>query len=128
MGTWGTLGDVSRRSPRRFRAPPRIQRSAQRPATSPTSPHVPRATLTPSTVTTPDARTTRGRSSMAAHDLLGELERRGVELAVDGDRLRYRPKDAVTPELRAAIVQHKSELLALIDEAEAEVRWRANVM
>ncbi len=65
---------------------------------------------------------------MAAQDLLTELVRRGVELAVDGTRLRYRPKDAVPPELRAAIVQHKGELLALLDDAEAEVRWRADVM
>ena len=65
---------------------------------------------------------------MAARDLLVELERRGVELAADGERLRYRPRDAVPPELRVAIVTHKQELLALLADEEAEVGWRAEAM
>jgi hypothetical protein len=65
---------------------------------------------------------------MAAQDLLAELGRRGVELAADGERLRYRPRDAVPPELRVAIVEHKHALLALLADEEAEVRWRADAM
>src|SRR5687767_384267 len=43
------------------------------------------------------------RSEMRPSELLAELSKRGVEVAVHGDRLRFRPQDAVTPELRAAL-------------------------
>lgn len=52
--------------------------------------------------------------SEAAPRLLATLLHRGVELAVVGDRLRYRPPDAVTNELRADLIRHKPELLSLI--------------
>lgn len=59
---------------------------------------------------------------MNAIDLLTELRRRGLELRPDGERLLYRPKGAVTPELAAAIRAHKPELLALLSqEAQAEL-------
>ena len=44
--------------------------------------------------------------------LLAELERRGVELRAVGDRLLYRPIEAIDPELRAALTMHKSAVLA----------------
>lgn len=44
-------------------------------------------------------------------DLLQRLHNAGVELKVDGDRLRYRcPAGALTPELRAALEELKPEL------------------
>ena len=48
---------------------------------------------------------------MTAAELIVELDRRGVELAADGDKLRYRPADAVDVELLAAIKEHKHSLL-----------------
>ncbi len=49
---------------------------------------------------------------MVARDLLRELERRGVRLAVDGGQLIARaPTGAVTPELAAQIKAQKDELL-----------------
>ena len=51
--------------------------------------------------------------SGSATTVLAELTRRGVELAVVGDRLRYRPVGAVTDELRVAMVACRQELLAL---------------
>ena len=65
---------------------------------------------------------------MAASELLAELKRRGVELAVAGAQLRYRPKDAVTPELRAAMVGCKADLLRLLADDDHQVRWRADAM
>ena len=63
---------------------------------------------------------------MTVRDLLAELDRRGVKLAAAGERLRYRPRDAVSPELRAAIIEHKPELLARVAEEEAEARSRVD--
>ncbi len=51
---------------------------------------------------------------MTACDLLAELQGRGIELAVAGDRLRFRPVSAVGPALRAALAEHKPELLRLL--------------
>ena len=45
-------------------------------------------------------------------ELLAELHRRGVELVAQGSRLRFRPVDAVSPELLARIRAHKVEILA----------------
>lgn len=50
----------------------------------------------------------------AVGELLAELSRRGVELVVHGDRLRYRPADAATPELAERLRIHKAELLAAL--------------
>ena len=65
---------------------------------------------------------------MGPTDVLAELKRRGVEVAVEGDRLRFRPQAAVTTDLRAALVQHKAELLTLIAGGEADVAWRIEAM
>ena len=52
---------------------------------------------------------------MKAIELLTELEQLGVQLLVDGKELVCRaPKGILTPELRALMVQHKSELLTLL--------------
>lgn len=54
---------------------------------------------------------------MNATDLLSELAGRGVELRVDGGRLRCRaPEGAVTDRLRARIAEAKPDLLALLGD------------
>ena len=48
-------------------------------------------------------------------ELMTELEIRGVVLTVWGDRIRVdAPAATVTPQLRAAIAEHKADLLALL--------------
>jgi hypothetical protein len=49
-----------------------------------------------------------------AQALLAALQALGIELRADGDRLRWRPREAVGPGLRHRIVQHKEALLALL--------------
>lgn len=48
---------------------------------------------------------------MDATTLLDTLRFRGVTLTARGDRLTYRPLDAVTPDLLAALREHKADLL-----------------
>lgn len=63
-----------------------------------------------------------------AIELLGDLRRRGLDLVRDGDKIKYRPRNALPPGLRAAMAEHKQELLALLAADDAEVRWRAEAM
>ena len=52
---------------------------------------------------------------MTAADLISDLKRRGVELRVTGDRLRWRaPRGAMTPELAESLRRCKSETIALL--------------
>ncbi len=46
--------------------------------------------------------------------LLIELTRRGIELRAHGDRLRFRPQSAMTPELVERVMVHKLALLAVL--------------
>jgi hypothetical protein len=55
---------------------------------------------------------------MSARTLLEELRERGVELVADGEQLLYRPRNIVTPELAAAIKEHKAEILRIVREDE----------
>lgn len=64
---------------------------------------------------------------MGASEVLAELTRRGIEIAVDGDRLRFRPQHAVTPDLRAALIEHKADLIRLLGPDD-EVAWRIDAM
>lgn len=48
--------------------------------------------------------------------LLNELTDRGIELQAHGDRLRYRPRSAVTSELAEQLRAHKPELLVILRE------------
>ena len=57
---------------------------------------------------------------MGAVELLSELRRRGLELQVRGDRLRYRPRSALTPDLAQRVQAHKVELLALLAATEVQ--------
>jgi len=49
---------------------------------------------------------------MTANDILSELTRRGVRLEVVGDRIRWRPKEAVPEELVEGLKRLKSEIIA----------------
>jgi hypothetical protein len=51
---------------------------------------------------------------MSAAALLTALRTRGVQLAADGDRLRWRPRKAVSLEEQEALVRHKAELLLIL--------------
>lgn len=46
--------------------------------------------------------------------LLAELRAAGIELRADGDRLRFKPRAAMTPDLAARVKGCKRELLALL--------------
>ena len=46
--------------------------------------------------------------------LMADLARLGIKLEADGDRLRYSPRSAVTPDLAKLMKAHKSELLAML--------------
>ena len=56
--------------------------------------------------------------SMTATEILVELERRGVELIAAGDRLRFRPREAVSRELVEALARHKAEILAAVQSGQ----------
>ena len=56
---------------------------------------------------------------MTASELLVELERRGIHTEVAGDKLRFRPKDAVTPELIEVLRQHKAKIIQVLQPAVA---------
>lgn len=51
---------------------------------------------------------------MTPAQVLNEARRRGIELRAVGDKLRFRPVKSVTPELLAALREHKPALLALL--------------
>jgi len=51
---------------------------------------------------------------MTVTELLADVTRRGIELVADGDRLRYRPRSAVTADLAERLKTHKAELLAIL--------------
>ena len=51
---------------------------------------------------------------MTAKEILSELTRRGVHLEVAGDKLRWRPKEAVTPDLVEALKKWKAEIIAAV--------------
>jgi hypothetical protein len=51
---------------------------------------------------------------MNATDLLSTLEAREIELAVEEDRIRFRPVEALPPELREELRRHKAEVVELL--------------
>lgn len=54
---------------------------------------------------------------MTAADLLAELNERGITVEARGDRLRYSPPSAVTPDLADRMKARKGELLAILRDA-----------
>jgi hypothetical protein len=55
---------------------------------------------------------------MSAASLLLDLRRLGIRLEADGERLRYFPRSALTPDLLDQLKAHKADLLALIERFE----------
>jgi hypothetical protein len=47
-------------------------------------------------------------------DLLAEMDALGIQLAADGQRLRFRPREKMTVDLAARLKAHKAGLLALL--------------
>lgn len=61
--------------------------------------------------------------------LLADLQARGIRLYLAGDELRYKAKaGTMTPDLAATIKPHKPTLIALLQEEEAAISWRAAAM
>ena len=70
---------------------------------------------------------------MIATRLIADLARLGIRLEARGDRLRYAPRSAVTPELANRMKGHKTELLEVlrieadmpsIDQTDATAIWQ----
>jgi hypothetical protein len=60
--------------------------------------------------------------------LLAELTARNIELQAHGDRLRFRPQRAMTPDLLARVAAQKPGLLALLaEDAVTKTRCGATV-
>lgn len=53
--------------------------------------------------------------------LLEEMERRGLELVAEGERLRYRPLGAMPDDLAARVAAHKRELLSMLNPGDGAV-------
>jgi hypothetical protein len=51
---------------------------------------------------------------MNAAELLLDLGRLGIRLEAHGDRLRYSPRSALTPDLADRLKAHKAELLVML--------------
>lgn len=51
---------------------------------------------------------------MTATQLIADLAGLGIRIEAHGDRLRYSPRSAVTPDLLARLAAHKGELLAIL--------------
>jgi hypothetical protein len=57
--------------------------------------------------------------SFLAIDLLLDLDRLGIQVKVEGDRLRWKPHPAMTADLRARIERHKPALVKLLTQTAA---------
>jgi len=55
---------------------------------------------------------------MTATRLMADLVRLGIRLEAHGDRLRYSPRSAVTPELAERLKAHKDDLLAILRDGD----------
>ena len=71
---------------------------------------------------------------MKANQLMADLTRLGIRIVADGDRLKYSPRSAVTPDLADQMKSHKDALLAIlqgdfktpsIDLSSATAIWQA---
>lgn len=58
---------------------------------------------------------------MNAAGIIAELQASGAELTANGERLRYKaPPGLLTPELRAFLVEHKTEIIAHLQRRQAD--------
>ena len=63
---------------------------------------------------------------MSVANLIADLDRLEIQLEAHGDRLRYSPRSAVTPELAQRMKDHKCELLTILQPAsDAPALWQA---
>lgn len=53
---------------------------------------------------------------MLVHEILEEVGRRGVSLFPKGDRIRFYPKNTLTPELLEELKKHKAEILVVLGD------------
>lgn len=62
---------------------------------------------------------------MSAAQLMTDLARLGICIEAHGDRLRYSPRSAVTPDLADRMKAHKRELLAILspDAERSAIQW-----
>lgn len=51
---------------------------------------------------------------MSARELLLDLDRLGIRLEAEGERLRFHPRSALTTDLLDRLKAHKAELLAML--------------
>ena len=65
---------------------------------------------------------------MTASDLMRTLEERGIRLEACGGRLLYHPASALPPELRESLIEHKTEVIALLKTGDDEIAWRVAAM
>ena len=49
-----------------------------------------------------------------AASIVAQAIERGLELEVEGDAIRFRPREAMTPPIAAAIREHREEILAFL--------------
>ena len=54
---------------------------------------------------------------MTAKALLQDLERNGVKIVAHGDKLRVSPRGVIGPDVRALLLEHKAEILALLQQS-----------
>lgn len=60
--------------------------------------------------------------------LLDELRRYGIELRAEGNRLRYRPVDAISPVLLTQLRIHKAELMIILQTGDYWARHAAALL
>jgi hypothetical protein len=61
--------------------------------------------------------------SVTAAKLMANLNRLGIRIKADGDRLLFSPRSVVTPDLAESMKAHKSELLAMLRTGDAPVAF-----
>lgn len=60
---------------------------------------------------------------MNAQAILEDLNKAGIQIAADGDMLRWcAPRGVFTPELRAVVAEHKQEILSLLSAPAREIK------
>ena len=62
--------------------------------------------------------------TVTATEIIQDLRRRGVQLEAVGDRLRFRPREAVTSDLVEALKQHKAEIISTLTAPAVPARVR----
>jgi len=54
------------------------------------------------------------------HEIIERCQRAGIQLSLNGTKLRVMPASKVTPELKAALLQHKPEILRLLPSRQVQ--------